>query len=273
MQYIIQKKIDPKIVTFGGCLSRFTAGHLIKMYGGSILSAVYNNRFDMFVDKFIYKKDVLPDYHIFKSLLNPTIKQEIIYKRQAKESIGIYYSSEDEAFENESEKKSDLKELKGKFSNFFDVLNNTGKQIDLVIMDNYIDLTAKGIIIKTEEYSSDPFFLPVDSKNQMQFCRFCDYETVPEMIHNCNIIIEYIRKCCQNARICFLSFPPELYPEDHVIHQRSKDFNSAFCNKQIDLAVECHILNKAYSKNKEQQHFVPAYYSSLAQSIYSSFYS
>lgn len=273
MQYLIQKKINPKIVTFGGCLSRFTAGNLIKMYGGSILSAVYNNRFDMFVDKFIYKKDALPDYHIFKTLLNPTTKQEIIYKRQASETIGIYYSSEDESFENESEKNSEHKELKGKYSNFFDVLNSAGNQVDLVIIDNYIDLIAKGVILKTEEYSSDPFFLPIDSKNQMQFCQFCDYESVPDMVHNCNIIIDYIKKYCVNGKICLLSFPPELYPEDHVIHQRSKDFNNAFANKQIDLAVECHIFSKAYSKNKEHQHFVPAYYSSLAQSIYSSLYS
>lgn len=244
------------IVCFGSCLSRNTAAQFTQLYGGRILSAVYNNRSDMFNANYIKRDTEIVSEYIFNKVLKPTERQKIVYKRQAPQTIGIHFN------ENNANN--------SKYINFFDAIENY--PIDLFIMDNYIDLLGKEIIINESDTKQYSIFMPMSKDSLNKNIKIGDYESVEGIIANTKEIISFIRNKHPKSQIVYLSFPVDMYQESHQVRERSNEFNLSCNFREIDLFIECHVTNKYYAIPDEPQHFKTAYYSSLAATIFNNIY-
>lgn len=245
MLTIESKKSNLNIITFGSCLSRFTVNQFINLYGGKLLSAVYNNRSDNFTSIYLDKTTTLVEFKDLSSLVTLTDGQQLIFKRQTLDEIGIYNN---------------------KTKNLFDVIKN--QSADLIIFDNFMDLTAKVVSLQYPNKTlSNPFFLTKAKKGQDNLI-IQDYLPISNSISNFNKIINYFKSFYPKAKLVFLCFPTEGYALDHIIHQRRDDFNAKFFDKNLDLIINCHVLSKA-NLTEEKQHFKAPFYASLASTIYS----
>lgn len=255
MKYIKVKENKLKVITFGGCLSFFVTRQISCLTKAKIISTVYNNRSDIFVSQYLDKTTKLIPYEELKQRVSLIDEQEITYMRQDPQYIGLH-------FYNDNEKNHHI--------NFFEALER--KDIDLVIIDNYLDLLAKSAqILKSDGTLSDPLFLPKKSPDQNNII-LGDYLDISKSINYFGRIINFIKEKLPNAKIVFLSFPVECYREAHKVHTRCRDFNENFFNKNVDLIIENHILSNNY-KGTDKQHFKQPYYSSIASSIITSLFS
>ena len=131
-----------KIDTFGSCLSRYTANHYVRIFGGRCVTSVYHNRSDAFVSRFIDCKLDQIDFDdlaakLIKNVdsnLNEDNKPKNILKNQYEEWMGLHRLSSGTPF------------LKAIESTLLDVL----------FVDNYMDLAGR---LVSESAETGGYFL------------------------------------------------------------------------------------------------------------------
>ena len=230
-----------KIVTFGSCLSRYTANQYTYLFGGSVVSSVFHNRSDLFVKKFLGNtRDSTKIEELKKILPEMDEMQEKILKNQLIETIGLHNLSRGETF--------------------FNAIN---KWPDYFFIDNYIDIVGKIVRLKdNKEYFHQ---VTIDSKLKLG-----DLLELDLSIQYLNTIIKYIRSITPKTKIVFITFPGDGYPKENVRKHRFDEFCENFFSRDADMIIRARIINNKYLTT-EKMHFKTAFYSSLAGLIHSNF--
>lgn len=234
----------PKIVTFGSCLSRYVANQYTYLFGGVVVSSVFHNRSDLFINKFM-AEDGIDRYNtnldeLKKEFESLTEEQEKILRNQLPSTIGLHNLEKGEVF--------------------FKALEN---EPDILILDNYIDMVGRAAILSNGE----KYFITIkDNSKEVD-----ELISVESSILNFCRIIKRIRLISQKTKIVFITFPGDEYPEENVRRARFLDFRDYFYSSDVDFLIRARLINHRYATT-DKQHFKGAFYSSLATMIYQNFY-
>lgn len=131
-----------RIVTFGSCLSRYIARSYKRLYAGDIVSSVYHNRSDYFVECFLENSKQPIDKEFISSLL--------INKEKNDESIGIL---QNQTFDSCGKHLLDVQ------ASIFDTIESGN--YDLVFIDNFMDVASKLGLLQGKNF----FIRPKDLVN------------------------------------------------------------------------------------------------------------
>lgn len=238
-----------KIATFGSCLSRYIGNNYTYLFGGKIVSSVYHNRSDIFVERFIEKvADHLNHRDIADKLVAQKIdmpiesKAEVILSNQYAESVG-----------------------KHRLNNgvqFIDLLEN--KQVDLIILDNYMDLGAKLVSVDDTKLGSKWFLRPNDLKDPSA-CRPGDFLPPDQGVQSMLAIIKHIQLKVPKARIVFCNFPHNTYSAYPERVERTKQYEKIISSKADGsfTIIPCTNVPERFQTH-EKQHFKKEMYCGYA---------
>lgn len=227
-----------RIVTFGSCLSRYTANQYTYLFGGSVVSSVFHNRSDLFVKKFLNEsKDKTKFEELERILPNMSEIQAAILKNQILDSIGLHNLS--------------------RGISFFDAIN---QQPDYLFLDNYIDVVGKVAVLE----NGKEFFHKVTIDSNVTLSELLDIDI---SIQNFTKIVKFAREITPRTKIVFITFPGDGYPEDNIRKKRFDDFRENFFSRNVDMIIRSKITNRKYLTS-EKMHFKTSFYSSLAGMIF-----
>ena len=233
-----------KIATFGSCLSRYTANHYIKLYDGTVISSVYHNRSDAFIGKFIDKNwKTIPIESLADNLKDsPDVDADNlpinILKNQYEETMGLHRLSKGIPF---------LKAIEN-------------QEIDLLIMDNYIDLGAK--LVKSNNFDGLFFKLGDIENNNLEIL---DYLSPDESVENMNKIIGFFKEKSPKTQIIFINFPHNTYEGSIDRIKRTKIFESQF--KPSISVIPCLDVHPSFQTD-QKQHFKGQQYCAYAGMVH-----
>jgi len=238
-----------QIITFGSCLSRYTANHFVKLFGGTIISSVFHNRSDAFVGKFVDKNWIItPEPEIAKLLkIDKNVNIDDISSR---------------LLHNQYAQWMGLHRL-GKGIPLFKALNK--KLGDLIIIDNYIDISAR-LMSKEKDDRAAIFLRQLDFKDDVTPWLLGDYLSTDLAVESMHKIINYFRKNLPNAVIVFLNFPYNTYESKPDRVKRSKDFENAF-KLENDLVIPALTVHPNF-QTRESSHYKPQQYAAYAGIVY-----
>lgn len=232
-----------RIATFGSCLSRYTANHYIRLFGGTLISSVYHNRSDAFVGRFIDKTWKTGSYERIATVLSntgeytPDNLPTNILKNQFYETIGKHRLSKGTPFMSALESNS----------------------IDLLIIDNYMDLSAK--IISNEDFEG--LFLRIGNiKFDRDHIQISDYLSPENAVKNMVKIINYIRTVSPGTEMVFLNFPYNTYSDNPERVERSMEYHFRFKYKDIHIVPPMTVPEQFQTSQK--QHFKNQQYCAYA---------
>jgi hypothetical protein len=244
-----------KIATFGSCLSRYIGNNYTYLFGGKIVSSVYHNRSDIFVERFI---DKTAEHLSHKSIAEMLVKSkenapieskaEVILSNQYPDSIGQHRLKHG--------------------AQFIDLLES--KKADLVILDNYMDLGAKLMTVDGTEPGSKWFIRPNDLKDPSA-CHPGNYLSPEEGVQSMLRIIKHIQLKMPKAKIVFCNFPHNTYHAFPERVKRTKQYEEVF-NSEFDrsfMTIPCLDVFEKFQTH-EKQHFKKEMYCGYAGIIRSS---
>ena len=223
------KNFVPKILTFGSCLSRYTADRYSNMYGAWTVSSVYHNRSDQFCEYFIDKKPE-PDWgELTKSVLQEmTVNDKVgdedpvqIIRNQTVDTMGLHNIREG------------LPVGLVKSGVPLDVILEQ-QDVDIVLMDNHMDLGAK---LWYEKNGSKPFFMRSDyGPNFTDHYTLGPYLTADESAAYNNKIAAYLKTKLPRAKIIFLHFPISTKAQERRINM-TLEFVDALNSDLMNLSL------------------------------------
>jgi hypothetical protein len=182
-----------KIATFGSCLSRYTANAMLRMFPVELVSCVFHNRSDAFLNNYVRGAYQLPDYDevakrvIVDPLHRATLLQSVA--NQYPNTIGLHNLPEGIPF---------MRALQEEV-------------LDLIILDNYMDITP---VLKIPLWDTEKalFLNTANLRNaQSLFEPTGKLLPLPTMIRNWRELLGYVRKMQPTATIVFMNFPANLY--------------------------------------------------------------
>lgn len=248
-KHIIQKFDKNNIITIGSCLSRFTAGHLSRAVGGRLTSAVYHNRSDLlsrYVETGVATLDgKMPELNINDKDFDTSY---LIIMNQQSDTIGLHGMT--------------------KGMNLKDSLAAPVKK--LILMDNYLDMTAKLAVDKNDEAFKFFFNSKYASNFNERYYLEEDYLNPTIAAENWFAILQRLLGTQTDAHIVFFNFPTTLYPES--FGERSAVFHKHFVSllrrsglykEKRFLYINSPEVGKAH-KTHQKQHFKPTYYNFMA---------
>ena len=246
--YNEKKKL--RIVTFGSCLSRYTADHYIRFFGGKIVSSVYHNRSDAFVGKFIDKDWKIYDHaQIFPLLKNDNVIENTdnqtsrLFRNQYPETMGTHNLSQGTLL--------------------FDVLNQ--KKADMIIIDNYVDLSA--LLLRFGKTDKEGVFLrPRDLKENYTDFTLSDYLDPEHAVLCMQKIIAFFKEKIPSAMIVFMNFPYNTYDNKHNRITRTQEYEKLF-TLENGLVIPCLTIAGALQTH-EKRHFKPEQYCAYAGMVH-----
>lgn len=206
------------IIAFGSCLSRYTAREYIKGHGGVLLSSVYHNRSDAFVKRFLSEEwnavdveKMMHDFSISAASLEDEGTDSVPYqilKNQTYDAIGLH-------------------RLKNG-TPFFDAIES--KKVDLILVDNYMDLSAKFLIF--EGCLEKNIFLAIENKSVSGLTvpegwTLGGILPVEEAVACMGRILDYLRERQPLAKIVFMNFPHNTYAQNPDRVARTKLYESS----------------------------------------------
>ena len=189
-----------KIATFGSCLSRFTANYLVADFSFEQLSCVFHVMSDQFIKYYVEKTHILPDLEWLESLFVPGDDPEAM--RYASGMLRNQYPAQMGLWE------FPIDEMENKIP-FLDLVEKS--EVDLIILDNFIDLSSWAQYYKLDPNLSEcPIqFVSHLYKNQSELIEkfeFGGYINPKDSAHNYFKIMQWLRFKQPNARIAFLCF-------------------------------------------------------------------
>lgn len=221
-------------------MSRYTANAYVRLFGGSIISSVYHNRSDAFYKRFVTKewggipisKDREDNLDIEKGK-NIDEQRSQILKNQTESGIGYHRLS------------------KGR--QLFDAL---ALNPDLIIMDNYMDLSARLII--TDPNTCEGYFARLNpSESNLTEGFLGGYLDPIEAVDYSLKIATFFTSLSPKTKMVMINFPYNTY-NDKEREARTKKFERLY-NHSAVLSIPCLTINKDY-QTKDKQHFrIPQY--------------
>ncbi|PRY66335.1 hypothetical protein B0H98_101316 [Vreelandella songnenensis] len=245
-----------QITTFGSCYARYVANHFAMLTNSRLVSCTYHNRSDFFVDKYFNNKytddfydqliQLLSDSSDESRKIDPDSSVVNIIKNQTSHSSGAHRLSS------------------GK--NFFQCIENT----DLIIIDNYMDVSAKlfanndNVVFfnsrdpLVKSYLIEPGHVSLDHVTELL--------TANASFKNFNLIVNYVKRKNPNAFVVFLNFPFNTYFENPTRVKITKEFEKLSVGLGSDLVLPSLMVPKQLQTH-QKQHFKAAFYSYVAGRI------
>lgn len=239
-----------RILTFGSCLSRYTAEHFVLLFGGRIVSCVYHNRSDAFVGKFLRRDWISYDFDEMFRLLkkdwtitHPDADPALILRNQYKETLGLH-------------------RLPGGYS-LFSALKR--KNFDLIIADNYMDLAAR-LVSRKGDTNAGLFLRPYDFANDNPDWVRGEFLKPAEGVRYMQSILRFFKTKAPTAQIVFINFPYNMYRESPPRIVRTQEYEKLFSFDDAHI-IPCLRVSPRY-QTENKQHFKPEQYSAYAGFIY-----
>lgn len=196
------------VIAFGSCLSNLTATRLEQNYSFKRINNVANNRSDIFIKNFMTQTSKQIPREVLDQLLSFNDERRIaglqIIDNQYKPTIGKHGLPDEKCF--------------------FDL---ESEEVDLILLDNFMDISAKALRLKDEKYSEyNPFFIN-DSflKKGRESLDMIDFLTPKESVENWIMIINYLKKRFKKAKIIFFSFQYATIIDNKKKYDRSRTFS------------------------------------------------
>lgn len=239
------------IVTFGSCLSRYTANQYAKIFGGKVVSSVYHNRSDVFYKRFIsgelsfegldkLMSAVLPDGSDASGVDNNARR---ILENQTSEKIGLH-----------------------RLSRGIPLFEALAHQPELIIFDNYMDLSAKLIFEKAAPMAA-PYFLKLNGLSGLhEHYALGDYLSPEDGVRFMSLIVSHFSTISPNSKLVFINFPYNTYSGDESRLSRTKEYQARFRHGSAHI-VPCQTIRKPL-QTKDKQHFQQLQYAAYAGFIH-----
>lgn len=244
------------VLSFGSCLSGNIANLMKKTYGSSVLSSVSGVRSDILYHYHIAKdKDIIPRSYIDGKLIQTTSNLN-----------DPNYVSPDKLLEYQYPEKS-------KFStsaNFIEDIKT--KKIDLMILDNHIDLSAKlSYPTQYKDFSNSPIFLrKQDYINFDDFFTLGEQLTCSESIYYINKLIDFVKSYHPDLNIYFINYPYNTYILNEKRQSKARLYEKIFFRDDITI-VPSPTIQKNMQKENDPSHFQSEIYTSLAGFVFFDF--
>jgi hypothetical protein len=243
-----------KIVTFGSCLSRYTAAAYSQLFGAKVISSVFHNRSDFFVGKFIDKNwadygdaELADILRADEETAGADDRISALVRNQHPKTIGLHRLS--------------------KGLNFIEAIESN--QADLVIIDNYMDLSGR-LMSRSSALVPEGMFLRLrDFKIQPDGWYMGGYLSSEQGVYYMTRIVEWIQEKNPKSKIVFLNFPHNTYVNATDRINRTKRYEELFTFKG-GLIVPCLTVPPAF-QTKDKQHFQMAQYCAYAGIVWSEF--
>lgn len=246
-----------KIGSFGSCLSNMVVNRLTKRFGGSKSFHVYRHRSDQFYFYHVEKnRQIVPREYIEYKLekLEPTekVRAEANYV-PLKEVLDNQYSK------------------LGKHGvvsddSFFDILEK--QSLDIIIIDNYLDMSAILSYPKDKDFENSPVFLRKDFfSNYDEYFTFGDKISIQDSMFYFTKIIEFFRSYQPNAEIYFLNYPYNTYINNVNRQKRAKQFEDEFSSSDATV-VPAATISKNFQIENDPAHFDDSIYVAYSGFIY-----
>lgn len=256
-ELLLVKKVMLSICTFGSCLSDLSVTRMISRFGGGRnLFHVNRTRSDQFFHYHVKKdRQIIPRTYIDNNLKS---KHE---------------SSDDPNYISPEEMLNSQYGTKGKQSidALFQVLHN--EQLDIIVLDNYVDMGAAVSYPKKEGYENSPIFLrKFDYSNYDDFFRFGKKLTNTESSYYFKEIIHHFRTLQPNAIIYFLHYPYNTYVDNPKRQIRAMEFEDIFQSKLDGVViVPAFHIAKTFQIEDDPSHFDDSIYVAYGGFIYADF--
>lgn len=243
------------VISYGSCLSNITVSIMHKMFGIKVLSTIANVRSDQFYHYFIAKdRLMIPRKYIESNLISSdTFENDPNYVP--------YQQMLDYQYPETLGQRGLAK------SNFFNVIER--EKIDIVIIDNYVDMSAKLSYPKQyDQYKDSPIMI-----RKQDFSNYDDFFVLGEQleyhrsIYYFNEIVKYIKSFQPNVKIYFLHYPYNTYVNNYARQKKARAFERAFHNDDITIIPAPNIA-PLYRKENDPAHFQMEVYNALAGFIY-----
>ncbi|MDH4572908.1 hypothetical protein [Salinicola acroporae] len=235
------------IVTFGSCLSRYTANQFAKLFGGKVLSSVYHNRSDVFYKRFVSRELSFEGLDKLMAAVLPAGSDDSGVDNNARRIL-----------ENQSPDKIGLHRLsRGK-----PLLEALQDQPDLILFDNYMDLSAK-LVSEKNLIEDRPFFLKLNGLGSVQGDYVLgDYLPPEDGVYFMSRIISHFSTISPNSKMVFINFPYNTYAGDESRMIRTKTYQAKFRHGAVHV-VPCQTIRKPM-QTKDKQHFQQLQYAAYA---------
>lgn len=246
-----------KIGSFGSCLSDMVVNRLTKRFGGSKSFHVYRHRSDQFYFYHIEKsRQIVPREYIEYKLekLEPT--EEI--------KVDANYVPLKEVLDNQYSKLGKHGVVTD--DSFFDILKK--QSLDIIIIDNYLDMSAILSYPKDEDFKDSPVFLRKDFfSNYDEYFSFGDKISIQDSMFYFAKIIEFFRNYQPNAEIYFLNYPYNTYVNNVNRQKRAKQFEDEFSSSEATV-VPAATISKNFQIENDPAHFDDSIYVAYSGFIY-----
>ncbi|EGR2840370.1 hypothetical protein AB2M45_003023 [Vibrio cholerae] len=179
------------IITFGSCLSRYVARSYKRLFSANIISSVYHNRSDAFLKGIESGSFGLDnDFIDFIGTLKNEDAHSII-QNQTFSGIGKHHLDVE--------------------VNLFEALENNN--VDIVIIDNFMDLSAR--LASPNGFSSckDVFIRKNDVDDFDSRFTLGEYIEPKDSIVNMHRICDFFLEMQKNIKIVFINFPHNTYDD------------------------------------------------------------
>ena len=242
----IQNNSAPNIVTFGSCLSRFTSQRYIRFFGGKLISSVYHNRSEAFCGRLLdHSWYVDPFDEIMASLVQEDQHQDKdseasqMLKNQYLDTIGLHRLNTG--------------------CPLFDAVKSGN--IDLFIVDNYMDLAAR--LISQPGKPTSGLFLKLNSiQNKNTPWEMGSYLSPADGVNNMYRVLDFFRKYNPHARIVFINFPHNTYASSPERVARTEEYAALFDYPHCDVIPSLTI--PEINQTEVKMHFEPMQYAAYA---------
>lgn len=196
------------IITFGSCLSRRTAERYKNAFNAKIVSSVYHNRSDIFLDRFVGDSNKPLDANsLARKYEIDDADQMALLTNQSPDGIG--------------------KHLLPDGNQLFDALGRD--DISLILVDNFMDVASTAW---HDPSSGDSFFATSPKLKSNSSLQKLPYLTPDAAAVNTRRIVSEFKARQPNTPIVFLHFPFSTYVGDQRREVWGKDFA-----KQLRLGI------------------------------------
>jgi hypothetical protein len=252
-----------KVMAFGSCMSNLTINRLVADYGFTQTHSVHHNRSDNFIRYFIDRESEMIPHDFFDGLLSYKSDTEnqarMFLRNQYADWIGFH----------EIEKKSANQNL------FADLSTET---IDVILMDNYMDISSKLMkCVSDVDLADRPLFInPGFYTNQEEVNSLFDWSgdflTPEESAKNNVTIYRWLREQQPRAKIFYLTYhscSSTDYPERF---SRARYFYPALVKaaegEDLNIVPPLEVPPELTKGQIDWPHFQPQVYRALAGYVY-----
>lgn len=234
----------PRIVTFGSCLSRYTANHYVALFDGRVVSSTYHNRSDAFRGRFVDGDWPLLDHASLSDRVEAGGDADdhalTILRNQCPEWMGQHRLSQG----------IPLLQLLDRGS------------ADLVIADNYMDVSAR-LLSRRDDERVQIFLRPSHfAGDEGIHWRLGDFQEPGSAARDMTTILQWMRLRWPQAALVFLCFPHNTYSTDPARIERSLAYEAALT---VEGGLKVPSLTVAPRfQTAQRQHFKPPQYAAYA---------